>query len=53
MDYNGLANHILAGTVERAYGPLPSANWAFSPTIQTLSPDYDPVQARALLSDAQ
>lgn len=53
IDYNGLANHILAGTVERAYGPLPTANWAFSPTIQALSPDYDPTQARALLNDAQ
>ncbi|KXV11076.1 MULTISPECIES: ABC transporter substrate-binding protein [Acetobacter] len=53
IDYNGLANHILAGTVERAYGPLPTVNWAFSPTVQALSPNYDPAYARILLNEAQ
>ncbi len=52
IDYEGLINSLLAHTVERAYGPLPTSNWAFDPELQAISPHYDPDRALALLAEA-
>ena len=52
IDYDGLVHHILAGTVDRVYGPLPSVSWAFTHEIRSSSPDYSPAKARALLHEA-
>ncbi|MBB2203040.1 ABC transporter substrate-binding protein [Gluconacetobacter tumulisoli] len=52
VDYDGLVDGVLAGTVDRAYGPLPTTNWAFDPAMRSLAPHYDPQQSRALLAAA-
>jgi peptide/nickel transport system substrate-binding protein len=52
VDAGGLATRILGGTVDRAYGPLPTANWAFDPAQQARAPAHDPARAQALLAQA-
>lgn len=52
VDYDGLVNGILGGTVERVYGPLPSASWAFDPEMPNLAPRRDLARARQLLAEA-
>lgn len=52
VDADGLARRVLRGTVERAWGPLPSANLAFDPAQPGRAPTYDPNLARRLLTQA-
>lgn len=52
VDYDGLIGGVMDGTVDRAYGPLPSSNWAFDPTMERTAFRYDPGQARRLLREA-
>lgn len=52
IDADGLATRILAGTVDRAWGPLPGANWAFDPAQPARAPAYDQALARRLLAEA-
>lgn len=52
VDYDGLVNGILGGVVERVYGPLPTASWAFDPAMQATAFHHDPAKARQLLAEA-
>lgn len=52
VDYDGLVHGLLADSVDRAYGPLPTANWAFDPAIARAAFRYEPERARALLRQA-
>jgi len=52
VDYDGLVNGILGATVERVYGPLPTASWAFDPSLRDLAPRHDVARARQLLAEA-
>lgn len=52
IDTDGLAGRVLRGTVERAWGPLPTANMAFDPSQPGRAPVYDPNMARHLLAEA-
>jgi len=52
VDYDGLIDGVLAGTVDRAYGPLPTSNWAFDPALRDLAPHFDPARSRTLLNEA-
>lgn len=52
VDYDGLVRHVLGDTVERVYGPLPSASWAFDTQVQAQAFTHDPARARQLLSEA-
>ncbi len=52
VDYDGLVNGILGGVVERVYGPLPTASWAFDPSLQASAYHLDRDKARHLLAEA-
>lgn len=52
VDYDGLVNGILGGMVERVYGPLPTASWAFDPSLQATAYHLDRDKARRLLAEA-
>ena len=52
VDYDGLIQGVLDGTVERAYGPLPPGNRAADATLRQSAPRHDPGRARALLAEA-
>jgi peptide/nickel transport system substrate-binding protein len=52
VDYDGLIQGILNGSVDRAYGPLPSSNWAFDTGIIQTAFRYDPQRARDILREA-
>ncbi|GBQ92725.1 ABC transporter substrate-binding protein [Gluconobacter albidus] len=52
IDYDELIDGVLAGTVDRAFGPLPGSNWAFDPAMRDLAPRFDPARSVALLSEA-
>lgn len=52
VDYDGLVNGILGGVVERVYGPLPTASWAFDPTLRSSAYHLDRQKARQLLAEA-
>ncbi len=52
VDYHGLIQDVLGGSVDRAYGPLPTSNWAFDPQLARTALPYDPDRARAILRAA-
>jgi peptide/nickel transport system substrate-binding protein len=52
IDYDGLVNGVLGNTAARAYGPLPSSNWAALPNAQDLAPKRDLNKAKDLLAQA-
>lgn len=52
IDYDGLIEGVLAGTVERAYGPLPPASRGADPALRATAFRYDPARARDLLRQA-
>ena len=52
IDYDGLIDGVLAGTVERAYGPLPPQSRGADPALRATAFRYDPARARALLRQA-
>ena len=52
IDYDGLIDGVLAGTVERAYGPLPPRSRGADPALRATAFRYDPARARALLAQA-
>ena len=52
IDYDGLIDGVLAGTVERAYGPLPPQSRSADPALRATAFRYDPARARDLLRQA-
>ena len=52
IDYDGLIEGVLAGTVERAYGPLPPSSRGADPAMRATAFHHDPPRARDLLRQA-
>jgi peptide/nickel transport system substrate-binding protein len=52
VDYDGLLTGVLGNTATRAFGPLPSSNWAALPNAPDLAPRRDVDKAKQLLAQA-